>query len=257
MKKIALGILLLVSVFFLGGCFSKQVENVDMTLALSVGERTGVYSGTTRKDLPDGEGVFIRKENGKILWIHKGMWKEGHMEGNGETTWPQDKLKIVGSFSNDKANGPCKTYFNEKLLFDGEYKDHKYAKGKLYDTLTGKMIYEGEFDEKEVPKGTFYVPVHFFSDEKLTKFAESFSKGSDIYIVLDLMFKSFNTPSLLITIYDVNNNESIIDRSSISINPEWTAFTSHLNLVLPKGKFKIVITTLEGKKFGEGQFEIK
>ena len=73
----------------------------------------------------------------------EGEYKNGEKNGKGKEYNYYGKLKFEGEFLNGKRDGEGKEYFeeNNKILFEGEYKEGKKWKGKGYDNQ-GNIIYE-------------------------------------------------------------------------------------------------------------------
>jgi len=102
----------------------------------------------------------------------------------------KDKFKeFIGEYLNGKINGKAKEYFDEKLIFEGEYLYGWKRKGKEY--INGKLEYEGEYmiqkkwtgktyDEKlnviyEINNGTG--KIRQYNDELKIIFEGEFFKG--------------------------------------------------------------------------------
>lgn len=115
-----------VAIFALVGCGGpKTVQNQQMTLNLAYGDKTGTYSGEVNdQNIPNGKGKFETKNSAGEPWVYEGMFKDGHFEGQGKTTWPNVNQIEEGTYSNDRLNG----------------------QGKKTVTINGKQdTYEGEF----------------------------------------------------------------------------------------------------------------
>ncbi|WP_435892015.1 hypothetical protein, partial [Klebsiella pneumoniae] len=67
---------------FLTSCGGKEI-----TLHLSYGDRTGIYSGDMKEGIPHGQGTFTSENEEGIKWTYEGEFKEGHFDGEGKTTW--------------------------------------------------------------------------------------------------------------------------------------------------------------------------
>lgn len=81
-----------------------QVENENITLNLAFGVKAGVYSGDLKNGLPDGHGSFTTRNKEGIEWTYVGEWKDGHMHGQGITTWENGQTG-EGSHKNDYLEG--------------------------------------------------------------------------------------------------------------------------------------------------------
>jgi len=63
----------------------------------------------------------------------EGNYAEGKKNGKGKKYYQDGKLKYKGEYLNGKKNGVGKEYYNNKLLFEGEYKNGRRWNGKSYD----------------------------------------------------------------------------------------------------------------------------
>lgn len=90
-----------------------EVTEQEITLNLSYGERTGIYTGQVKNGLPDGNGEFTTKNDYGELWTYTGEWKNGHMEGEGRTDW-EDGTYEVGTYANDEIEN--ETDYGKPLL---------------------------------------------------------------------------------------------------------------------------------------------
>ncbi len=105
---------------------------------LKDGKRTGI--GTFNFPQSDAEGRLK----------FEGEWLNDLFNGNGTLIW-KNKKKYVGAWKEGKKEGLGNEYDEKgKLIFEGVFKNNKYAKGKYYsdsmDTC-GNHILEGDFDE--------------------------------------------------------------------------------------------------------------
>lgn len=150
---------------------SAKVNESDYTADLTyiLGGKEGVYTGSLKKGLPDGEGFFIAGEGRN--WAYEGMWHEGAMAGRGVLTTP--KVKYSGTFVNNVMEGNFKVYSGDVVIYEGEiHGDRLNGYGSTY-TKTGEHIYTGSF-----------------KDDMLDERAEDrLARGMDFYktcIVLDI-----------------------------------------------------------------------
>ncbi len=170
MKRTLLTITMLAGVLMLTGCYAPlfygggEVEEythhdigdeptpeatqqgVEMTLSFDFGERTGIYAGETKDGLPHGQGSFSSSNAEGLRWVYEGSWVEGHMEGQGTTTF-ETGYKETGWYERDSLNGEGATYWDDKLQYEGEFAANAPdGQGKLY-SLCGELIFAGHFSE--------------------------------------------------------------------------------------------------------------
>lgn len=70
------------------GCAEEtSVENEEMTLTFSYGERTGKYTGEVQNGIPNGYGKFESANEKGTNWTYEGSFANGLFEGEGKTTW--------------------------------------------------------------------------------------------------------------------------------------------------------------------------
>lgn len=145
-KSIFLVLMIFISSLFILGCGS--VKDKQMTLDLAFGSRAGTYSGNIKNDLPDGNGKFEYKNENNETTVFDGEFENGHFK-KGTLTIQSTKygiLKRDGEFKSDRLEGQGKFFVNNKLYYEGDFKDGKpNGKGKRYDE-NGKVIYEGNFE---------------------------------------------------------------------------------------------------------------
>lgn len=72
----------------------------QITLNLSYGDRTGVYSGDMTNGVPNGAGKFTAENADGVGWTYEGQFANGHFEGEGKTTWKSGQVEI-GTYKND------------------------------------------------------------------------------------------------------------------------------------------------------------
>lgn len=91
----------------------------ELTLSLSFGERTGMFSGELDENgLPTGHGTFTSKNPDGTEWTYEGDWKKGHWDGTGKTTW-SDGQSYIGEFTNDMENGDGKLTLSTGEIYEG------------------------------------------------------------------------------------------------------------------------------------------
>jgi hypothetical protein len=123
----------------------EQAENVEMTLDFSFGQRAGLYTGTMKDGLPDGEGSFITENTEQQQWTYTGTWVAGHLEGQGASVW-EDGWRDEGTYANDMLNGAGAEYYDDVLVRQGTYENGQLVRGSFY-TDSGILYYEGEAND--------------------------------------------------------------------------------------------------------------
>lgn len=109
-QKIISVMLTLCIVLIIAGCGGpKKVSDLNITLDLSYGSRSGTYTGEVNdQNLPNGKGKFTTKNNDGKTWIYEGEFKNGHFEGKGKQTWPELGQVKEGTYTNDLLTGQGK-----------------------------------------------------------------------------------------------------------------------------------------------------
>ena len=142
-------IITIFAIFSLVGCGApKTVQNQQMTLNFSFGEKTGTYTGEVNaQNLPDGKGKFETKNSENKIWIYEGDFKNGHFEGQGKTTWPELNMTVEGTYHNDKLNGQGKRTLPNGKVEEGNYSDGMLnGQGKITVQNNGKTdVFESNF----------------------------------------------------------------------------------------------------------------
>ncbi|BAL85093.1 hypothetical protein SELR_pSRC300200 (plasmid) [Selenomonas ruminantium subsp. lactilytica TAM6421] len=102
------------AIFALVGCGGpKTVQNQQVTLSLTYGDRAGVYTGeVNEQNIPNGKGKFETKNSAGQTWVYEGTFKDGHFDGQGKTTWQGINQSEEGTYSNDRLNGQGKRTFS-------------------------------------------------------------------------------------------------------------------------------------------------
>jgi len=143
-KRCALLCLLLVFPFaFAFSAAAETVEGRKITLALSFGERTGIYTGGWENGLPNGMGKFSSENEDGDKWYYEGEFVDGHLHGEGRCVWDNGQ-EMAGHFENDALNGYGKEYQDGRLVYEGDWVNGIYhGQGKAYNK-DGQLVYEGE-----------------------------------------------------------------------------------------------------------------
>ena len=107
----------------LSGCSGvRNVENKEMTLSFSYGERSGIYTGEIEQGIPEGKGTFESTNAENVKWIYTGDWKQGMMDGVGVFEW-EDGTRYEGGYKAGEENGEGKWYYNDELILWGIFEE--------------------------------------------------------------------------------------------------------------------------------------
>lgn len=115
----------------------REVTNMEITLALTPWdgldlascERTGTYTGTMQKNLPNGKGKFETDNPTGEPWYYEGTFKDGKFNGYGERHWPGEDIKEVGNY------------------IDGVFSP---TKSQLFDTVSSDFVSKYELSDKSI-----------------------------------------------------------------------------------------------------------
>lgn len=122
----------------------QTVTEQQATLNFAFGSRNGTYTGEILNGLPNGYGAFSSVDSDQSSWVYEGSWVNGHMNGQGTTTW-EDGFIETGLYVNDYLNGAGKEYYMNALQYEGSYKNGVFnGQGTLYD-YHGEAIFTGNF----------------------------------------------------------------------------------------------------------------
>ena len=135
------------------------------TIAFSMGDLEGTYTGELLHDLPHGEGTFSDSRGGKFV----GQWKKGKPHGQANATGAKGD-KFVGEYRDgrpwegtyyDKGGNAHTTYSegSETVvvddMYDGEYKDGKrHGQGVIIWAQGNKYVGEWK-DDNMHGQGTY------------------------------------------------------------------------------------------------------
>ncbi len=104
------------------GSSYKDYVSQYITLYLWGRSYYGYYEGEVNASgLPNGQGRFTSTTTDtKEPWIYEGSFRNGHLEGEGATTWPDDGYRREGYYTNDEINthGRFIDLKRNKVLFD-------------------------------------------------------------------------------------------------------------------------------------------
>ena len=98
-------------------------------------------------ELKDGKGKEIMKyDNSNSIgyeYEYTGDYLNGEKFGNAEEHCVQTNLTYKGEFFNGIKSGKGKEYYNDNLIFEGEFLYNNRRKGESY--VKGKLEYKGEY----------------------------------------------------------------------------------------------------------------
>ena len=118
---------------------------------------TILYEGYHENGFPNYNGTFYY-ENGKKKY--EGSLKNGDFHGKGLEYYENGQLEYNGTFENGDKSGKGIFFFrNSTIRYIGEFKEDKFeGKGILYDNE--KIIYNGTFKDIIYEKGILYKKVN-------------------------------------------------------------------------------------------------
>lgn len=120
----------------------KKVDK-EMTLELhNIGTKKGQYTGEVKNGKPNGNGKFTTTNSEGETWYYEGSWKNGQMDGEGITCWPDSNTKEEGTYI-DCEFVKGKYYIDGVLFYEGEFeKNQRSGVGTIYNTK-GEVVYSG------------------------------------------------------------------------------------------------------------------
>ena len=133
---------------------STEAQDHQITLELSFGKCSGIYSGEMLNGLPHGHGSFSYENPDGDVRTYTGQWVNGHENGQGEFLYGENH-KYIGEFKNDFIiNG--KLYFKDVLVYEGEFTEGTIldGTGKMFD-VSGNVVYSGTFNNGVPDEDTF------------------------------------------------------------------------------------------------------
>lgn len=221
MKLVIKTIIVLCFIMTLTGCqipnnnqSNSKVETVSVTdlkyeFDTTHGKQSGVYSGETINNIPNGYGTLTFSPTKDIKTVYEGNFKNGKLNGKGKLTGYNYILDInncvlEGEFS-DTINFDGILYFNNTKIYEGSLAitnsnlnvDDYFGvpsycfngRGNLFD-LDGEIIYSGDFlDAKPIDIQNFKDVCKNYSAKDIQKYCNSNSnslikhKLSRIYLV--------------------------------------------------------------------------
>ena len=123
---------------------TESVTDETISLSFSFGSRTGTYTGDLVDGIPQGYGTFTTTNTDGYEWTYDGEWVDGHMSGNGSTTW-EDGYYEIGVYVDDSMNGYGQKSYLGIVYFEGDIvNDVPEGQGTLYNDH-GEIVFSGEF----------------------------------------------------------------------------------------------------------------
>jgi hypothetical protein len=123
------------------------VDKFEITLNLHhIGQKSGIYSGKMKDDLPNGKGSFETQNKYGTTVIYEGEWVNGQLEGQGTIIWTGDEaMSLEGNFvDSDIVKG--KEFYDGVMVYDGEWKNLTYHGHGTFYNSSGDAIYSGSFE---------------------------------------------------------------------------------------------------------------
>ncbi len=105
----------------------ERVVDMEFTITVNEGERTGTYSGEVIDGIPNGKGSFTAQNDGGTGWTYTGDFYDGQFDGNGRTEWDSGQWE------------------------EGYYIENEISDGETY-SADDKLIYEGMFENGRIPE---------------------------------------------------------------------------------------------------------
>lgn len=112
------------------------------------------YEGHFVDSQRDGEGKYTSADG----FSYEGSWKNGKRHGKGVLTFPDNQSFNVEWQDDKPYNGPCRTYHNGQLVYEGEYVNGVYeGVGSLHYYQNDELCYvaEGTFNSGRLRKGSY------------------------------------------------------------------------------------------------------
>ena len=98
-----------------------------------------LFEGEYKNGKRNGKGIEYDSHSGKIIF-------EGEFISNIKWSGKGYNEKNEVEYEIKDGTGKVKEFFNDKLIYDGEYlKGKRNGYGKEYNIITGYLIYEGEY----------------------------------------------------------------------------------------------------------------
>jgi len=168
MKKatILFSLIFILLVLFSFSAVAEVVSDYEITLILSFGPRSGIYTGILENDLPHENGSFEFNAPGGIEWIYEGEFVSGHFGGQGTLTSSSGE-KQIGKFHNDRLNGKGAKYINNQIIEEGTFVDGNLWNGKKYRYYDGEpngwdVLKDGEVNNSDQTRAVILAAAFVF-----------------------------------------------------------------------------------------------
>ncbi|WP_230268241.1 hypothetical protein [Allobaculum fili] len=237
MKK---ALVLLLPAFIIAGCSSGE----EMTLHLSYGDRTGVYSGDMKDGIPDGQGKFTSKNDEGESWTYTGTFKDGHFEGDGETVWKSGGRE-VGTYENDVLVPMEGDELNGLFTKTEDYVDH-CIKMKAQCFTSPEKDEDGNYivqahpiiDDETAANDLLwlYVPAGEFSI-KADSYFEFTGKVADEGESQNNFGSTLTAPAVAVTDYQILDYKDALSPTEVELNPNMTQNQNGLEITVHKVEF--------------------
>ena len=140
-----MGIIVLFAMLFLSFpyAFAEEVEDYEITLSLSFGDRTGTFTGTLQNGLPEGYGVFEFHSPQGLAARYQGEFRAGEFHGQGDV-FTENGNRHVGEFYNSHLHGVGRVYLDNEIWGWGTFVDGELWNGTRNLPLFGEVsVIEG------------------------------------------------------------------------------------------------------------------
>lgn len=125
---------------------AQDVHDYEITLPLSVGDRSGTFTGTLQNGLPEGQGIFEFHSPQGILWRYEGEFHAGQFHGFGDAL-AEDGDRFVGEFYNSRLHGEGRMYVGGEIWGWGVFVDGELWNGSRIISPFGEFqVTEGQTD---------------------------------------------------------------------------------------------------------------
>jgi len=127
------------------------VSNMDYSISMPVGLRTGKYSGDTIEGVPNGIGRFDSQNSAGEKWWYVGEWVDGVFDGEGYCEW-ESGSKNTGIYKNYELNGEGEIKYVNGAVLKGTFVDGTISGRGQYLANMGKVLYEGTFEDGKLTR---------------------------------------------------------------------------------------------------------
>jgi len=112
MKKL---LVLFISLFLVlcTGCGTiREVKDMEYTATVRGQSTSGIYSGSVKRNIPDGKGIFSARNSKGDRYTYEGEWKNGLFHGEGKLSFDSPEYNIQeGNFSDGEFDPTPYQYF--------------------------------------------------------------------------------------------------------------------------------------------------